>query len=172
MSRKIIPDSHTSSTPMSWPFACVLTHARIEQINVNSEQLITLRSRLVARTRILLLLADTGENVLTQTVQPSRFRRDYPDFVWKSWIPGDQYEIGVGKIPISTRVVIFSSNSHKRKRNAEYLTLMSRKTEETARNIKQNQVLLCRKYKVAIKLPKIFGGNSCVRTPEMAFQSL
>ena len=51
----------------------------------------------------------------------------------------DQYAIGIGKIPISTRVVIFSSNSHKRKRNAEYfyyLTLMSQKTEETARNIK------------------------------------
>ena len=48
----------------------------------------------------------------------------------------DQYAIGIGKIPISTLVVIFSSNSHKRKKNAEYLTLMSRKTEETVRNIK------------------------------------
>ena len=49
----------------------------------------------------------------------------------------DQYAIGIGKIPISTHVVIFSSNSHKRKRNAEYLTLMSRKTEETARNYRR-----------------------------------
>ena len=46
------------------------------------------------------------------------------------------------RIPISTRVVIFTLNSHKRKRNAENLTLMSRKTEETAR--------------VAIKFPMIF----------------
>ena len=56
----------------------------------------------------------------------------------------DQYAIGTGKIPISTRVVILSSNSHKRKRNAEYLTLVPRKTEETARNIKDfSQKLLC-----------------------------
>ena len=48
----------------------------------------------------------------------------------------DQYAIGIGKIQISTRVVMFSSNSHKRKRNAEYLTLVSREIEETARNIK------------------------------------
>ena len=49
----------------------------------------------------------------------------------------DQYAIGIRKIPISSHVVIFSSNSHKRKRNAEYLTLMSRKTEETARNCRR-----------------------------------
>ena len=61
----------------------------------------------------------------------------------------DQYAIGIGKIPISTRVVIFSSNSHKRKRNAEYLTLMSRKTEEKF-------VMKKKPAKVAIKLPKIF----------------
>ena len=42
---------------------------------------------------------------------------------------------------------------------------MSRKTEETARNIEQNQVLLCRNAKAAIKLPKIFDRNYCVRTP-------
>ena len=33
-------------------------------------------------------------------------------------------------------VVIFSQSSHERKQNAEYLTLMSQKTEEIARNIK------------------------------------
>ena len=63
----------------------------------------------------------------------------------------NQYAIRIGKIPISTRAVIFSSNSHKSKRNAEYLTLMSRKTEETARNIDR---------------------NCCVRKTEMVFQSL
>ena len=62
------------------------------------------------------------------------------------------------KIPILTRVVIFSSNSHKRRQNAEFLTLMSRKTEETER--------------VVIKLPKIFDRNCCVRTPEIASQYL
>ena len=60
----------------------------------------------------------------------------------------DQYAIGIGKIPNSTRVVIFSSNLHKRKQNAEYLTLMSWETEETARNIDR---------------------NCYVRTPEMSF---
>ena len=70
----------------------------------------------------------------------------------------NQYAIRIGKIPISTRVVIFLSNYHKRKRNVEYLTLMSQKTEENT--------------KVAIKLPKIFYRNYCVRTREMVFQSL
>ena len=50
----------------------------------------------------------------------------------------DQYAIGIGKIPISTRVVIFPSNS-----------------EENT--------------KVAIKLPKNFYRNCCVKTPEMVF---
>ena len=67
----------------------------------------------------------------------------------------DQYAIGVGKIPISTSVVIFSSNSHKRKRNAEFLTLISPKTEETARN-----------YRRFLTEIVVF------RTLEMAFQSL
>ena len=66
---------------------------------------------------------------------------NHPDFVEIIAIllenpQSDQYSIGIGKIPISTRVVIFSPNSHKRKRNGEYLTLMSRKILEPARNIK------------------------------------
>ena len=48
---------------------------------------------------------------------------NHPDFVIVPIclkIPNpDQYAIGTGKIPISIRVVIFSSNSHKRKGNAD-----------------------------------------------------
>ena len=56
---------------------------------------------------------------------------NHPDFFPNP----DQYAIGIGNIPISTRVVIFSSNSHKRKRKVCY---------------EKNPA------KVAIKLPKIF----------------
>ena len=80
--------------------------------------------------------------VNNQTVQQSRFRREYPDFAWKSRLLANTRSGRIGNISISTRVVLFSSNSHKKERNAEFLTLISRKTEETA--------------KVAIKPPKIF----------------
>ena len=51
-------------------------------------------------------------NVCMQTVQPSRFRQDYPDL---KILNPNQCVIRIGKIPISTRVVIFLSNSHKKK---------------------------------------------------------
>ena len=78
-------------------------------------------------------------NTTLLTCVPPLGMSNHPDFV--GIIPillenPDQCAIGIDKIPISIRVVIFSSNSHKRKRDTEYLTLMSRKPEETARNIK------------------------------------
>ena len=47
------------------------------------------------------------------------------------------YAIGTGKILISTHVVIFSSDSHKRKRTAEYSTLISRETEKNYKKIRK-----------------------------------
>ena len=53
---------------------------------------------------------------------------NHPDFVGiiPILLENPEYAIGIVKIPISTRVVIFSSNSHKRKRNAEYQESITR----------------------------------------------
>ena len=69
---------------------------------------------------------------------------NHPDFFPNP----DQYAIGKGNIPISTRVVIFSSNSHKRKRKVCY--------EKTPQKLRSN-------YR------RFFDRNCCVRTPEMDF---
>ena len=70
-----------------------------------------------------------------------------------------QYAIGIGKVPILTRAVIFSSNSHKRKQNAEYLTLMG---SDFLKKLQKLQEIT----------EDLIGRNYCVRTPEMAFQRL
>ena len=56
--------------------------------------------------------------VCMQTVQPSRFRQDYPDL---KILNPNQCVIRIGIIPISTRVVIFLSNSHKKKKKCRKL---------------------------------------------------
>ena len=48
-----------------------------------------------------------------------------------------QCAVTIGKTSISTRVVIFLSNPHKRKRNAEYLILMSRETQKLRSNCRR-----------------------------------
>ena len=46
-----------------------------------------------------------------QTVQPSRFRWDYPDFALKIDILNpDQYPIGIGKSSILTREILIKEN--------------------------------------------------------------
>ena len=73
----------------------------------------------------------------------------------------DQYAIGIGKIPILTRLVIFSSNSHKRNSDVP----------KKGRNCKKYQIKLStfmpKGNKVAINLLKIFDRICCVRTPEI-----
>ena len=59
--------------------------------------------------------------VNNQTVQQSRFRREYPDFAWKSRILANTRSGRIGNISISTRVVLFSSNSHKKRTKCRIL---------------------------------------------------
>ena len=77
--------------------------------------------------------------------------------------------VTIGKTSISTRVVIFLSSPHKRKRNAEYLILMSRETQKLQSNNRRllTEIILLEHQKwhfrasVDLKLSWGRGGGQC-----------